>query len=204
MALWRIFKKNLGDDDYLFLSAIDSGQSVFQNRFYFELWKFAASPGAGICEVEMTKDAVQLVWFEEISRFDVARVGGKNASLGEMICNLQGTGVKVPPGFATTAEGYWRFVEANGLTPIIQTALEAYKAGKLPLQEAGETIRRAFLRADWPADAAKAIREAYRELSRRSGAADTDVAVRSSATAEDLPDASFAGQQESFLNVRGE
>ncbi|MGK2870840.1 MAG: phosphoenolpyruvate synthase [Alphaproteobacteria bacterium] len=152
----------------------------------------------------MTKDAAQFVWFDEISRSDVARVGGKNASLGEMICNLQGTGVKVPPGFATTAEGYWRFVEANDLTPIIRTALKAYKAGKLPLQAAGETIRHAFLHADWPADAAQAIREAYRELSRRCGGGDTDVAVRSSATAEDLPDASFAGQQESFLNIRGE
>ncbi|MCK9994359.1 MAG: pyruvate, water dikinase, partial [Alphaproteobacteria bacterium] len=152
----------------------------------------------------MTNDAARLVWFDEITRSDVARVGGKNASLGEMICNLQGAGVKVPPGFATTAAGYWRFVEANNLMPVITTALQAYKAGKLPLQEAGETIRRAFIRADWPADAAPAIREAYRELSRRSGAADTDVAVRSSATAEDLPDASFAGQQESFLNVRGE
>jgi len=152
----------------------------------------------------MTRDAAHLVWFEEISRSDVPRVGGKNASLGEMVCNLGTAGVKVPPGFATTAGGYWRFVAANRLAEPIETALGEYKAGKLPLQEAGETVRRAFMRADWPADAAQAIREAYRELSRRCGGGDTDVAVRSSATAEDLPDASFAGQQESFLNIRGE
>ncbi len=152
----------------------------------------------------MRLDRSHVIWFEELQRGDVPRVGGKNASLGEMVRNLGAAGVKVPPGFATTAGGYWRFIDANKLAKPIETALGEYKAGKSSLQEAGETIRRAFMRADWPADAAQAIREAYRELSRRCGGADTDVAVRSSATAEDLPDASFAGQQESFLNIRGE
>jgi pyruvate,water dikinase len=152
----------------------------------------------------MSRDASSVIWFEELGRDDVPRVGGKNASLGEMVCNLKAQGINVPPGFATTADAYWRFVEANQLTKTIGAALGECKAGKASLQETGETIRRAFVRGDWPEDTAQAIREAYRELSRRSGAADTDVAVRSSATAEDLPDASFAGQQESFLNIRGE
>jgi len=133
----------------------------------------------------------------------VSRVGGKNASLGEMVRNLGAQGINVPPGYATTAGAYWRFVEANGLRKIINGALTERRAGKASLQEAGQTIRHAFMRGDWPEDTAQAIRDAYQVLCERSGAPDTDVAVRSSATAEDLPDASFAGQQETFLNVRG-
>lgn len=152
----------------------------------------------------MTVDAPHVIWFENLGRGDVARVGGKNASLGEMVGHLGAEGVSVPPGFATTAGAYWRFVDANGLKAAIEGALNDFKAGKASLQETGQNIRRAFLRGDWPDEAAHQIREAYRELSNRSGAVDTDVAVRSSATAEDLPDASFAGQQESFLNIRGE
>jgi pyruvate,water dikinase len=146
--------------------------------------------------------APQVIWFENLGRGDVPRVGGKNASLGEMVRNLATQGVGVPPGFATTADAYWRFVEANRLTEAIEGALHDLKAGKASLQEAGQAIRRAFVRGDWPEEIAEAIREAYRELSRRSGAADTDVAVRSSATAEDLPDASFAGQQETLDGAR--
>ncbi|MBX6320619.1 MAG: phosphoenolpyruvate synthase [Rhodospirillaceae bacterium] len=149
-------------------------------------------------------DSRQIVWLEALTRADVAEVGGKNASLGEMVRNLAGQGVEVPPGFATRAAAFWRFVEANGLKDVVRSALDDFAAGKVGLQEAGQTIRRAFLRGDWPADTAEAIRTAYRELSRRCGAAEVDVAVRSSATAEDLPDASFAGQQETFLNIRGE
>lgn len=145
-----------------------------------------------------------ILWFEALGRGDVARVGGKNASLGEMVGNLQAKGIPVPPGFATSADAYWRFVDANDLRRTIGAALEDYKRGAVPLTEAGLTIRRAFLRGDWPEDVAAAIRQAYRELARRLGSAAPDVAVRSSATAEDLPDASFAGQQETFLNIRGE
>ena len=152
----------------------------------------------------MTGDAPHVIWFENLGRGDVARVGGKNASLGEMVGHLGAQGVSVPPGFATTADAYWRFVEANRLQEAIEGALDDFKAGKGSLQETGQDIRRAFLRGDWPDATAREILEAYRELSNRSGAADTDVAVRSSATAEDLPDASFAGQQETFLNIRGE
>ncbi|MDA7087920.1 phosphoenolpyruvate synthase [Pseudomonas sp. SA3-5] len=152
----------------------------------------------------MTADAPQVIWFEALGRGDVARVGGKNASLGEMVGHLGAQGVSVPPGFATTAEAYWRFVEANRLEDAIEGALNDLKAGKASLHETGQNIRRAFLRGDWPEATAQQIRQAYRQLSKRAGAADTDVAVRSSATAEDLPDASFAGQQETFLNIRGE
>jgi pyruvate,water dikinase len=152
----------------------------------------------------MSHEAVNVVWFEELGRGNVSRVGGKNASLGEMVCNLGAQGIDVPPGFATTADAYWQFVEANGLMKIIDTALKERKAGKASLQDAGQTIRHAFVRSDWPEDSAQAIRDAYRVLCERFGAPDMDVAVRSSATAEDLSDASFAGQQETFLNVRGE
>ncbi len=145
-----------------------------------------------------------VIWFDELARGDVARVGGKNSSLGEMVQHLGARGVSVPPGFATTADAYWRFVEANDLKPVMDRELAALQARKATLAEAGDAIRRAFRSGEWPDDIAGEIIAAYRELGRRSGKQDPDVAVRSSATAEDLPDASFAGQQESFLNIRGE
>ena len=144
-----------------------------------------------------------VVWFEQLGRADVPLVGGKNASLGEMVCHLAPQGVRVPSGFATTADAYWHFVDANALREIMSGQLAGVADGTVPLAEAGAAIRRAFVQAAWPADLAEAITSSYRELSRRSGKTDADVAVRSSATAEDLPDASFAGQQESFLNIRG-
>jgi pyruvate, water dikinase len=152
----------------------------------------------------MTGNAPHVIWLEQLGRDDVARVGGKNASLGEMVRNLDQKGVRVPPGFATTADAYWRYVEANDLRETIADSLAALAAGHASLAEVGTTLRRAFLRGTWPPDIAEAIRAAYRELGRRAGKADVDVAVRSSATAEDLPDASFAGQQETYLNIRGE
>ncbi|GLU32502.1 phosphoenolpyruvate synthase [Trinickia caryophylli] len=151
-----------------------------------------------------------IVWFEQLRRDDVARVGGKNASLGEMVATLAGEGVNVPPGFATTADAYWRFIDENGLRATIDEAIANLAAGKRSLAETGETIRRAILTGEWPVPVADAIRDAYRQLCRRTSGGGTqadveiDVAVRSSATAEDLPDASFAGQQETYLNVRGE
>jgi pyruvate,water dikinase len=155
-------------------------------------------------EDNMRADTSPVIWFDELGRGDVPRVGGKNASLGEMVGNLAVKGVKVPPGFATTAEAYWRFVDENGLGESIAAALADLEGGKVALAEAGHAIRRAILRGEWPKDIADAITSAYRDLCRRTGKADADVAVRSSATAEDLPDASFAGQQETFLNIRGE
>ena len=145
-----------------------------------------------------------ILWFEDLSRADVARVGGKNASLGEMVRNLGKNGVQVPAGFATTAEAYWQFVDASGLRDTLACALEELAADKAPLAEVGDTIRRAILHSAWPRDLERALKSAYAELCRRAEKADADVAVRSSATAEDLPEASFAGQQESYLNIRGE
>ncbi len=142
--------------------------------------------------------------FEELGRGDVAQVGGKNASLGEMVSNLSSRGVRVPPGFATTAAAYWRFLDANGLRDVIAGAVGDLAEGRAPLPAVGRRLREAMLAGHWPEDIAAAIVEAYRALCGRIGRADADVAVRSSATAEDLPDASFAGQQESFLNIRGE
>lgn len=143
-------------------------------------------------------------WLEELGRADVALVGGKNASLGEMMHHLSKRDVRVPAGFATTAEAYWRFVDANKLRENMAALLDELATGKAALAEVGAAIRRAFLGAAWPPDLAEAISSSYRELCRRSGKPDIDVAVRSSATAEDLPEASFAGQQESYLNIRGE
>jgi pyruvate, water dikinase len=151
----------------------------------------------------MIAPASPVVWFETLGRGDVAIVGGKNASLGEMVRHLTGQGVKVPAGFATTADAYWGFVDANELRGIISSALNDLEAGKITLAEAGSSIRHAFLRGTWSDELATSIARSYQELGRRSGKIEPDVAVRSSATAEDLPDASFAGQQESFLNIRG-
>ncbi|MCC6735427.1 MAG: phosphoenolpyruvate synthase [Bauldia sp.] len=146
----------------------------------------------------------EVVPFGELRREDVPRVGGKNASLGEMVRALGGAGVRVPEGFATTAAAYWHFIEANGLRELIAGRLAAYRDGRATLQDTGEAIRKAVLGGHWPSGTATAIAAAYRALSAAAGAGDLDVAVRSSATAEDLPDASFAGQQETFLNVSGE
>ena len=151
----------------------------------------------------MIAPASPVVWFETLGRGDVAIVGGKNASLGEMVRHLTGQGVKVPAGFATTADAYWRFVDANELRGIISSALNDLEAGKITLAEAGSSIWHAFLRGTWSDELATSIARSYQELGRRSGKIEPDVAVRSSATAEDLPDASFAGQQELFLNIRG-
>jgi pyruvate,water dikinase len=148
--------------------------------------------------------APHVLWFEKVGRGDVARVGGKNASLGEMVAKLGGKGVRVPPGFATTADAYWRFIEANGLKQKITAALGDLAAGKTTLAETGGAIRHMFVQGEWPKETAEAIRASYAELCKRVGKKDADVAVRSSATAEDLPDASFAGQQETYLNVRGD
>ncbi|KIH76844.1 phosphoenolpyruvate synthase [Geoalkalibacter ferrihydriticus] len=144
-----------------------------------------------------------ICWFEDLTNEDVSLVGGKNASLGEMIRTLKAEGVQVPDGFATTAEAYRRFLRENDLDEKIQSRLDEYRKGEKSLHQTGDSIRRMIRRGDWPEDLAVAIREAYGELCRRGGREEVDVAVRSSATAEDLPDASFAGQQETFLNISG-
>ena len=144
-----------------------------------------------------------ILWFEDIGIADVQAVGGKNASLGEMTAALAQKGVKVPSGFATTADAYRAFIHDNELAPRITGHLSAFHSGGCTLQEAGQAIRSLFLEAEMPSHIAEEIVSAYAELGRRTGTERPAVAVRSSATAEDLPDASFAGQQETFLNVRG-
>jgi pyruvate, water dikinase len=152
----------------------------------------------------MARTDGQILWLEKVTNANVPEVGGKNASLGELTRNLQRSGVRVPPGFATTVAAYWQFVDANDLRKVIAATLERRARGEIALDEAGRTIRDAFVRGTWPEDTAAALRAAYRNLGERTGAAGPSVAVRSSATAEDLPGASFAGQQDTYLNVRGE
>jgi len=144
-----------------------------------------------------------LVWFERLGMDDVARVGGKNASLGEMISNLADAGISVPEGFATTAEAYQRFLRHDDLDRRIHDALNRLDVEDVDaLTRWGSRIRQWVMDTPLPSDFENDIRQAYAELESRVGH-EVSVAVRSSATAEDLPEASFAGQQETFLNVRG-
>ncbi len=151
----------------------------------------------------MAKQRTHIRWFEHLGAKDVALVGGKNASLGELIRMLKEEGIRVPDGFATTAQAYREFLEANGLTPKIRAHLEDLRRGKAALAQVGASIRQLFQHAEFPEEIAASISQAYGELNQRYGVEAVDVAVRSSATAEDLPEASFAGQQETFLNVTG-
>jgi pyruvate,water dikinase len=144
-----------------------------------------------------------VLWYSELRMHDVEIVGGKNASLGEMISNLAASGVKVPNGFATTASAYREFLSHEGLADRINGMLDALDIEDVKaLAVTGKAIREACIKAPFPAALEKEIRAAYDQLVAESGA-EISVAVRSSATAEDLPDASFAGQQETFLNVLG-
>ena len=152
----------------------------------------------------MKNDVKYIRWLEDLSSKDLSRVGGKNASLGEMIGTLKAEGIRVPGGFATTADAYREFIEANNLKEKIKERIEDLKTGQKTLDKVGSSIRRLFLRADFPQQIAADISGAYQELCERNDDEEVSVAVRSSATAEDLPDASFAGQQETFLNVSGE
>ncbi|MFP4273051.1 MAG: phosphoenolpyruvate synthase [Halothiobacillaceae bacterium] len=145
-----------------------------------------------------------VVPFSELSLEDGALVGGKNASLGEMVSRLAPRGVSVPDGFATTAEAFWHFLDANQLRQRIIDRLADLDVGDTrALVAAGAEIRGWITSARLPDDLAEAIGEQYQALCDAYGVEEADVAVRSSATAEDLPTASFAGQQETYLNVRG-
>ena len=147
--------------------------------------------------------APQILWFEEIGIKDIPRVGGKNASLGEMYRELAAPGIRVPNGFAVTAEAYRDFLHQSELDRRIHDILKDLDTHDLEnLRQRGRQVREAILGVSLPADLEKAITEAYDRLSADTPQP-TSVAVRSSATAEDLPDASFAGQQETFLNVQG-
>ncbi len=143
-----------------------------------------------------------IAWFSDISRHDVVRVGGKNASLGELVRNLSAAGIQVPGGFAVTAAAYRKFLEANELGEKLSRELARYEQDPAMLADVGRKVRAFILDGDMPADIADAIRDAYKKLA-GSGPAPS-VAARSSATAEDLPEASFAGQLETYLNVEGD
>jgi pyruvate,water dikinase len=145
-----------------------------------------------------------VVALESVSMLDVPRVGGKNASLGELLQRLNQAGVRAVGGFATDVAAYAAFLAANDLGPVIESEMTAYRAGRSPLREAGKRVRDAMLAGVLPPAVAEAVRQAYRDLAEARRTRTPAVAVRSSATAEDLPEASFAGQQETFLNVRGE
>lgn len=143
-------------------------------------------------------------WFTDLTNQDVEIVGGKNASLGEMIGTFKEEGVRVPDGFATTAEAYRQFLQHNDLKEQIKSNIDRLEKEEQSLEETGKIIRRLFYQAQFPPEVEQAIRQAYQELSQKYDTEEVDIAARSSATAEDLPEASFAGQQESFLNVTGE
>ena len=143
-----------------------------------------------------------ILWFDQLGMADVERVGGKNASLGEMISNLSGAGVTVPGGFATTAHAYREFLAHKGLNERINETLSRLDVDDVKaLADAGKMIRQWVIDTPLPPTFEKELRTAYETLQQRHPA--LKVAVRSSATAEDLPDASFAGQQETFLNIEG-
>ncbi|MBW3660187.1 MAG: phosphoenolpyruvate synthase [Gemmatimonadetes bacterium] len=143
-------------------------------------------------------------WFDDFTAEEVESVGGKNASLGEMIATLSDQGIRVPRGFAITTAGYRHFVDQNRLEGEIRDRLQEFVEGQADLSTAGKAVRALFRNGEVPADLSDAIREAYAELSAHYDHDATDVAVRSSAVAEDLPEASFAGQLDTFLNVRGD
>ncbi|MCA0402754.1 MAG: phosphoenolpyruvate synthase [Proteobacteria bacterium] len=144
------------------------------------------------------------IHLQDLGMKDLEQVGGKNASLGEMISQLAHAEVVVPTGFATTADSFRAFLAENGLDKKIYSLLEALNPDDIAqLTATGKKIRELVLNASFSTDFENAIRQAYQELEQKIGHKDFSVAVRSSATAEDLPDASFAGQQETFLNVRG-
>ncbi|MFX0124909.1 MAG: phosphoenolpyruvate synthase [Candidatus Hodarchaeota archaeon] len=146
-----------------------------------------------------------ILWFDELRIEDVPLVGGKNASLGEMYHSLKEKGVLIPNGFAITAAAYRHLLKDAGIEDAVRDALEGLDTHDIRnLQERGRKVREIIRYAKLPDDLDEEIRKAYHKLCEELGTMDADVAVRSSATAEDLPDASFAGQQETYLNIRGE
>ena len=135
---------------------------------------------------------------------DLDLVGGKNASLGEMIQNLENSGIDIPSGFAITSEAYWSFLNHNKLQNKIKKLISSIeKDNVVSLKQIGTEVRQIIRNGKFPRELKEAIRSNYKTLSKKYKQKMTDVAVRSSATAEDLPDASFAGQQETYLNIRG-
>ena len=145
---------------------------------------------------------VYILEFDQLTINDVEKVGGKNASLGEMIGNLSALGVSVPGGFATTADAYREFLATDGLDERINARLADLDVSDISaLTAAGAAIRQWIIETPFPAAFDNALENAFKAM--ENGNSALKVAVRSSATAEDLPDASFAGQQETFLNIQG-
>lgn len=143
-------------------------------------------------------------WLKDVGNNDVLEVGGKNASLGEMLQQLTKLGINIPSGFAVTAFSFRNYITSNYLEKPIKKYLNSYHEGKLSVEEAGRAIRKLIVNGIFPIPVAESIRDAYAELCQEYDTENVDVAVRSSATAEDLPSASFAGLQETYLNVRGD
>jgi pyruvate, water dikinase len=153
----------------------------------------------------MNKEKKLILWFRELSKTDVGLVGGKNSSLGEMFSKLTQKGINVPDGFATTSFAYWYFLEKNNLLPKLKEIFKKLDFKNVAsLQEAGRRARNLVMDSEFPEDLKKEISGAYKKLSKEYGEANVDVAARSSATAEDLPTASFAGAHETYLNIKGE
>lgn len=151
----------------------------------------------------MDKNTEFILWFDQLSIDDVGLTGGKNASLGEMYRELSGKGVKVPNGFAVTAYAYHYLLEKAGIKAEIKKILKDLNTKDMGnLSSRGRRVRDLIRTAPWPEELVNAVKEGYKNLEKQYGE-DVDVAVRSSATAEDLPDASFAGQQETYLNIQG-
>ncbi len=153
----------------------------------------------------MFKKQKHILWFKQINSKDVALVGGKNASLGEMVRNLSKEGINIPDGFTLTAKAYRYFLKKNKIDKEIREIFMEFNPNSLKsLKETGKAARSLILNAEFPKDLEKKIIKSYRKLSKKYRQDNVDVAVRSSATAEDLKTASFAGQMETFLNIRGE
>lgn len=153
----------------------------------------------------MNKKDKDILWFKEISKVDVALVGGKNASLGEMFSNLTKKGINIPDGFVLSSKAYWYFLKENKIDRKLKELFKNFNARDLDkLKKTGKEARQLILGSNFPKDLEKEIRKNYQKLSKNYSQKEVSVAVRSSATAEDLPSASFAGQHESYLNVSGE
>jgi pyruvate, water dikinase len=151
------------------------------------------------------KDKKFVLWFDQVNNDDVSMVGGKNASLGEMYTTLTSKGIRVPNGFVVTAHAYKYFIEKAGLTSFIEKELKDLDTKDIKsLQKRGKAIREKIIDSDIPKEIETEIAESYKNLSKAYGTEETDTAVRSSATAEDLPGASFAGEHETYLNIVGE
>lgn len=151
----------------------------------------------------MNKKQKNILWFKEIGHRDILKVGGKNASLGEMYSQLTKKGINIPDGFAVTTSAYWRFLKENKIDKILKNIFRGFNVKSIKnLQKTGKKARSIILRAEFPKDLKEEIIMSYKNLEKRYGK-NCEVAVRSSGIAEDMPDASFAGQFETFLNEKG-